>query len=107
FDRARKVLAQGHSAILDAAFLTAAERTTATQIAAAAGVDFRGIFLDAASDIRARRIGTRRGDGSDATEAVALSQEAIDLGTIDWPLVNASGTPDETLARAARLLPPC
>lgn len=107
FDRTRKVLAQGHSAILDAAFLAAAERTTAAQIAEGAGVDFYGIFLDAAPDVRVRRIGLRLGDASDATEAVALNQEAIDLGPIDWALVDASGAPDETLARAARLLPPC
>jgi uncharacterized protein len=107
FERAREVLAQGYSAILDAAFLKSGERTAAAQIAAAAGVDFRGIFLDAPPDIRVRRIGARRGDASDATEAVARSQEAIDLGPIDWALVDASGTPDETLARAARLLPPC
>ena len=107
FARARQVLAQGHSATLDAAFLKAAERTTAAQIADAAGVAFCGIFLDAAPDVRLQRIGLRRGDASDATEAVALSQETIDLGAVDWKVVDASGTPDQTLARAALLLPPC
>ncbi|MGQ0680863.1 bifunctional aminoglycoside phosphotransferase/ATP-binding protein [Bradyrhizobium sp.] len=106
FERARKVLAQGHSAILDAAFLTEAERTTAAAIARAAGIEFHGVFLIATPDVRARRIGSRRADASDATEAVALGQEAIDLGAIDWPLIEASGSPDETLARAAPHLSP-
>ena len=106
FERARKVLVQGHSAILDAAFLTESERTTAAAIARAAGIEFHGVFLTATPDVRARRIGSRSADASDATAAVALGQEAIDLGAIDWPLIDASGTPDETLARAAPHLSP-
>jgi uncharacterized protein len=107
FDRARKVLAQGHSAILDAAFLAEAERTTAAEIARAAGIDFHGLFLTAAPEVRVQRIGLRRGDASDATEAVALGQETIDPGAIDWPLIDASGTPDETSARAKANLLRC
>ncbi len=106
FERARKALTQGHSAILDAAFLTEAERTTAAAIARAAGVEFHGVFLTAPPDVRARRIGSRSADASDATAAVALGQEAIDLGAIDWPLVDASGTPDETMAHATPHLSP-
>ena len=106
FDRAGKVLAQGHSAILDAAFLTEAERTSAAKIARAAGVDFHGVFLAAAPEVRVQRIDARRADASDATAAVARHQESIDTGNIDWPLVDASGSPDETLALAAPHLCP-
>jgi aminoglycoside phosphotransferase family enzyme/predicted kinase len=105
FARARRVLAQGHSAILDAAFLAEVERTSAAEIAREAGVAFRAAFLTAAPEIRARRIGARSNDASDATEAVALGQEAIDLRVMDWPLVDAAGTPDDTLARALSALP--
>lgn len=104
FNRAAQVLAQGHSALLDAAFLTVTERIEAAEIAHAAGVDFLGIFLTAAPEVRVQRVGSRRGDASDANEAVALGQEAIDPGTIDWTLIDASGTPDETLARATASL---
>lgn len=103
-DRARKVLAQGHSAILDAAFLTEAERAAAAKLALAAGVDFHGVFLTAAPEIRARRIGLRRNDASDATEEVALLQEDIDAGEIEWPLVDAAGTLEQTRAHAASFL---
>jgi uncharacterized protein len=106
FERARKVLAQGHSAVLDAVFLLEAERTTAAAIAMAAGVGFHGVFLTAKPEIRVERIGLRHADPSDATEAVARGQEDIDTGRMDWPLIDASGTPGETLARAAQHLPP-
>ena len=105
FDRARKLLALGHSAILDAAFLTGVERTAAAEIARAAGVDFHGLFLAAAPEIRVQRIGARRSDASDATAAIAANQESIDPGAIHWPIIDASGTPDETRARAAQHLP--
>lgn len=105
FERARQVLAQGLSAILDAAFLTQAERTAAAEIARAAGVDFHGLFLTAAAEIRVQRIGARHGDASDANEAVALSQETINPGAIDWPLVDASGSPEQTRVRATQHLP--
>lgn len=105
FDRAGKVLAQGHSAILDAAFLMEAERATAAAIAKAAGVDFHGAFLTAALDVRLRRIGSRRNDASDANEDVAQRQETVGTGKVDWTLIDASGTPDQTLARAAPNLP--
>ena len=72
----------------------------------AAGVGFHGFFLTAAADVRVQRIGLRQADPSDATEAVARGQEDIDTGAIDWALIDASGTPAETLARAAPLLRP-
>jgi len=105
FDRARRVLTQGHSAILDAAFLMEAERGTAAAIAETAGVEFHGLFLTAAPDVRAQRIGSRQSDASDATADVARGQENIDTGKMDWPLIDASGTSGETLARAAAFLP--
>ena len=32
--------------------------------------------------------------------SVARQQESYDLSDLDWPRIDASGTPDETLARA-------
>jgi aminoglycoside phosphotransferase family enzyme/predicted kinase len=104
-DRARSVLAQGLSAVVDAAFLKEDERNRAQSLAASCGVDFSGIFLVAETSVRLARIGARRNDASDATHDVALFQDSIDTGAIDWATVDASGTPEETLERSVPHLP--
>jgi hypothetical protein len=43
----------------------------------------------------------RRGDASDATRNVALQQETFAIGEVDWHIIDASGTPDQSL-RGAR-----
>jgi aminoglycoside phosphotransferase family enzyme/predicted kinase len=99
-DRGAAVLAQGFSVVLDAAFLRAAERDPLAPLAGANGATFHGIFLDAALDVRIQRIASRGSDASDATRDVALLQEDFDIGRLDWPVVDASSAPQETLARA-------
>ena len=47
-----------------------------------------------------RASGARSGDASDADAAVARAQESYDLGALDWTRIDASGTPEQTLARA-------
>ena len=103
--RARAVLAQGLSAVVDAAFLKEDERNQPQSLAASCDVDFSGIFLVAETSVRLARIGARRNDASDATQDVALFQDSIDTGTIDWAIVDASGTPEETLERSIPTLP--
>jgi len=97
--KARRVLAAGHSAIVDAVFADASERAAIAQ--AAAGAAFHGLFLTADLATRLARVGGRRGDASDADAAVAREQERFDLGAIQWRPVDASGPPDQTL-RAAK-----
>jgi predicted kinase len=97
--KARRVLAAGHSAIVDAVFADAGERAAIAQ--AAAGAAFHGLFLTADLATRLARVGGRRGDASDADAAVAREQERFDLGAIQWRPVDASGPPDQTL-RAAK-----
>ena len=99
-ERGAAALAQGFSVVLDAAFLRAAERDPLPALAGANGATFHGIFLDAALDVRIRRIASRGSDASDATRDVALLQEGIDIGRLEWPVVDASASPQETLARA-------
>jgi aminoglycoside phosphotransferase family enzyme/predicted kinase len=99
-ERGAAVLAQGFSVVLDAAFLRAAERDPLPALAGASGATFQGFFLDAALDVRVQRIASRGSDASDATRDVALLQEGFDVGQLDWPVVDASGSPQETLARA-------
>ena len=99
-DKARRALAAGHSAILDAVFGQPAERAEAEASAAALGVRFHGLFLEAPLVTRLARVGGRSRDASDADAAVARAQESHDLGALTWTRVDASGTPDDTLRRA-------
>lgn len=96
--KARRVVASGHSAIVDAVFAQPGERA---DIANAAGsADFAGLFLTADLQSRLERIGARTGDASDADAAIVQEQEKFELGRINWARVDASGTPEETVIRA-------
>jgi predicted kinase len=99
-DKARRILGAGHSVVVDAVFARAAERTALAAVAAAAGVRFDGLFLAADLATRLERVGNRRDDASDAEASVVAQQQHYQLGDIDWTEVDASGTPDDTLARA-------
>jgi aminoglycoside phosphotransferase family enzyme/predicted kinase len=103
-DKARRVLAAGHSAIVDAVFSTPEERDLMERSASVLGVPFRPLFLIADLATRVTRIGARQPDASDADATVARKQESYDLGPLNWATVDASGTPEETLARARNVL---
>ena len=98
--KARRVIAAGHSAIVDAVFADPQERSMIEQVAGS----FRGLFLTADLRTRLARVGGRQGDASDADAAVARQQEQYDLGKVQWSLVDASGAPEETLRRAKSAL---
>jgi uncharacterized protein len=95
--RAHGIVSQGFSVIVDAAFLQEAERDELAIEARRMTADFRPIFLDAELAVRLKRIGSRQNDASDANRDVAALQESYDLGRLDWPVVDASGSPGQTL----------
>lgn len=101
-DKARRIFAAGHSAIVDAVFADAAERAAIAQ--AAPANRFHGLFLTADLATRLSRVGGRKGDASDADAAVARRQEQYDLGAMDWTCLDASGTPEQTLRCAKATL---
>ncbi len=79
-DKARRIIAAGHSAIVDAVFSDAAERDAVAAVARANGVAFAGLFLTADLATRIARIGHRTGDASDADAAVARASGGLCAG---------------------------
>jgi uncharacterized protein len=65
---------------------------------------FVGLFLKADLATRLSRIGRREHDASDATPDVVKQQEAMAIGTVNWHMVDASGTPADTLQRGLTCL---
>jgi uncharacterized protein len=94
---ARRVLAQGHSAIVDGVFARDFERDAFAALARTCDVPLTGLFLVADLATRQARIGSRRGDASDATQEVAALQEHYNIGHIGWATIDASGTQEQTL----------
>ncbi|MGZ5872809.1 MAG: bifunctional aminoglycoside phosphotransferase/ATP-binding protein [Bradyrhizobium sp.] len=102
--RASRILMQGHSVVVDAVFAQVAERTAISEVARKLNVRFSGHFLEADLAIRQQRVGRREADASDATPEIAGLQEKFDIGPIDWAVVDASGTPEQTLKQCLSLV---
>jgi uncharacterized protein len=103
-EKAARVVAAGHSAIVDAVFARLEERGALRSAAQARGVPFHGLFLVADLATRMARVRARQGDASDADSAVVRAQEQYALGHNDWESIDASGAPQSTLARARRVV---
>jgi aminoglycoside phosphotransferase family enzyme/predicted kinase len=99
-DKARRTVAAGHSAIVDAVFARPNERAAIEDVARAENFMFHGLFLAADLATRMTRVGSRVNDASDADAKVAQAQESYDIGELGWREVDASGTPEQTLANA-------
>ena len=99
--KAARVLQQGVSVIVDAAFLRGRERDAIPQVAQECGARFHGLFLNADLATRLARLAGRRNDASDANAEVAKLQERHDIGPLkDWATIDASGSLEHTRAAA-------
>lgn len=98
------VASQGHAVVIDAAFLRSDERVAMAAIGPASVLRL-GLFLQTSLGVRLDRIAGRRNDASDATMEVARMQEGLYSGQLIWPVVDAGGRPEQTLANALRRLP--
>jgi hypothetical protein len=67
---------------------------------------FVGLFLEADLATRLSRVGRRAGDASDATPEIAGLQEKYEIGAVDWTVIDASGTPEQTLLQSQRWINP-
>ena len=99
---ASRVLTQGCSVVLDAAFLQEVQRAEPASLARKHAPLPRPV-PDCRSGHWLARIEQRKSDASDATRDVGLMQETLAIGAVDWHMVDAWGTPDQSL-RSARVL---
>ena len=104
---AREALKAGRSVIVDAVFAQGEEREAVETAASEAGVPFQGLWLEAPAGVLEARVAAREREGRDPSDAgveVLRKQLAYDLGEMTWARVDASGTPEETLARSLGFL---
>lgn len=102
---AKVALDCGQSVIVDAVFHEPSQRRLIGQTARRAGVRFDGLWLDARTETRVRRIALRLGDASDANAAVAEAQRPPTIDALEgWAVVSAEGTVDETVTEARHVL---
>jgi hypothetical protein len=102
--RADRVLRGGHSVIVDAMFARPSDRQTIEQLAAAAGVPFIGVWLDAPQGVLVDRVVHRQRDPSDADATVVRDQLREDTGHISWARLDASPGLDVVLKRAVAVI---
>jgi uncharacterized protein len=105
--RASRILIQGHSVVVDAVFARESERDAIRDVARRLNTRFVGLFLQTDLATRVDRVGRREGDASDATREIAGLQERYDIGTLDWAVIDASGTPELTLRRSQGQIAQC
>jgi uncharacterized protein len=104
--RASRILSQGHSVVVDAVFARESERAAIRDAARKLDIRFVGLFLEADLATRLSRVGRRAGDASDATPEIAGLQEKYEIGGVDWTVIDASGTPEQTLLQSQRWINP-
>jgi aminoglycoside phosphotransferase family enzyme/predicted kinase len=104
--KARRVLAAGGSAVVDAVHARPEERAAVAALAREAGVAFDGFWLEAPPALLAARVGARKGDASDADAAVVARQLGYEIGPMDWQRLDASGPFERTFDLARRALAP-
>jgi uncharacterized protein len=102
--KAATALAAGYSVVIDAVSLQPEERRSFAEIARMKDVPFTGLWLEAGTDAMTQRLGTRKGDASDATAEILAQQLRHDPGPIDWTPIDAGAGAGECLAAARRVL---
>ena len=95
--RTLRIISQGHSVVVDAVFAHETERTAICAAARKLNIRFVGFFLVTDLATRLSRVGRREGDASDATPEITGRQEKYRIGAVDWAVIDASGTPEQTL----------
>jgi predicted kinase len=99
-------LRTGHGCIAEAVFDRAQDRAAIEAVALAAGVPFAGFWLEAPVEVLAQRIAGRRGDPSDADEAVMRAQVARGNEDARWTRLDAGQGVEAMAGEVLRLMSP-
>lgn len=102
---AGNLLRAGRTVIADATFLAPNDRAGIEDVAQDLGMPFHGIWLDASRSILEDRVGTRRGDLSDATIEVLAKQLERNIGAKTWTIIDAGSTAEQVTNDVQRQLP--
>jgi uncharacterized protein len=102
--RATSALEAASSVIVDAVFSNAEERQAVEQVAHNAQCSFLGIWLSAPNDLLFQRVAARSGDASDADRVIVQQQLAYDTGTVNWRVIDTSGSSTAVQTDAEKLL---
>jgi aminoglycoside phosphotransferase family enzyme/predicted kinase len=103
---ADRVVRGGCAAIADAVFARSEDRDAIQHVAAAAGVRFTGIWLEAPEPVLIHRAASRSADVSDADASVIRQQRTHPLELRQWHHLDASGTRQQVCDGAAEILHP-
>ncbi len=105
--RAVRILSQSHSVVVDAVFARETERAAIRDAAHKLSIRFVGLFLVTDLATRLNRVGRREADASDAALEIAGLQEKYNIGAVDWAVIDASGTPGQTLKQCQTRIAHC
>ncbi|WP_440186536.1 AAA family ATPase [Bordetella sp.] len=100
--KARSVLKQGGSVVLDGVYESASRRRELQHLAQDVGVPFFGYWLDAPLEVRGPRVAARTGDVSDATVGLLAAQSSRSTAVRDWTTLDATADAQATARRIER-----
>lgn len=103
-ERADSVIRSGHAVIVDAVFARTEDRNAARYVAAAAGVPFVGLWLEAPEPVLIARVEGRGPDVSDADAGVIRRQLAQQTDVAQWTRVDASGARQRVLDEVHKIV---
>lgn len=102
--RARTALAAGHAVIADAVYANPSHRETLAAVARDANVPFIGLWIDAPTEVLAKRLGHRGADASDATVEVLRRQAQAGAGALEWRRIDGSSSADDVQRSADKIV---
>jgi predicted kinase len=94
----------GSAVIADAVFARSGDRGAIEHVAAAAGIPFIGLWLEAPESVLLSRVERREADASDAGAGVVRQQLTQQVDAIGWHRLDTSGTRQHVCDAAAAIV---